>query len=69
VTYEHGTTQVPQLVKAVCLEVANQIFTNPSGYVQFTAGPFAASHGSHSDAAVGISLTSKHERMLASVRR
>jgi hypothetical protein len=69
VAYEHGTEDIPPMVKAVCLELANQMFSNPNGYVQFTAGPFAASHGSHSDAAVGASLTLKHERMLASLRR
>jgi hypothetical protein len=69
VTYQHGYDPIPAELKAVCLDVAKQVIVNPHGYTQVTVGEFSAGFGSHADAAIGLTLTTRHERMLAGLRR
>jgi hypothetical protein len=65
VVYDHGYDPIPATLKAVCLEVARQVFDNPKGFVQMSVGDVSGSYGSHSDAGVGLAISERHRRQLA----
>jgi hypothetical protein len=65
VTYTHGYTTVPLVVKAVALSVAARLLSNPEGVTQTMVGDVSAMYAS---SGTGPALTDRERALLAPFR-